>query len=91
MPLPSIGENLAQEQLGAIALGVGEDVPGRPALDNFVAVHNDPRVGDGACKPIPWLTLTIVIPFGPTVLEALHLATTRPASSGSDIRAARYH
>src|SRR5271167_4368246 len=45
---PSVGEDLAQEKLGAVALGIGEELLWRPALDDLAAVHEDHRVGDGA-------------------------------------------
>src|SRR3981189_640200 len=40
---PSMSEDLAQEQLGAVALGVGEELLRRSALDDLAAVHEDHR------------------------------------------------
>src|SRR6516165_912494 len=47
----SMRQDLAQEQFGAIALRVGEELLRRGALDDLAAVHEHHHVGDGAGKP----------------------------------------
>src|SRR6516165_11417016 len=46
-----VREDLAQEQFGAVALGVGKEFLGRSAFDDLAAVHEDHRVGDSAREP----------------------------------------
>src|SRR5581483_1138974 len=47
----SIRQNLAEEQPGAVAFRVGDELLRRPALDDLAAVHQQDRVGDGAGEP----------------------------------------
>src|SRR5262249_45664042 len=49
-PTSSMREDLAEEELGALALGIGEELLRRRHLDDLAAVHEDHVVGDGAGK-----------------------------------------
>src|SRR5258708_38532463 len=46
----SVMQNLAGEQLGALVLGVGEELLGLVLLDDLAAIHEDHAVSHGAGK-----------------------------------------
>src|SRR5450432_1454061 len=43
-----MGEDLAEEELGALALRIGEELLRRRHLDDLAAIHEDHAIGDGA-------------------------------------------
>ena len=72
--------DVAQERLGALALGMVEDLTRRTLFHDNATVHKDDAVGDVAAKPISCVTTIMVIP---SCARSRMTPNTSRTSSGS--------